>query len=542
MSEVPARPVNHFMRRFFPALVILIAGAVLVAIANWPGNQADASSLNMGKMLTVIIALICLFVWGMRFSGLKRLHVLLATLGVFLAFFACFKIPSMDGRFFPIIAPRNWVQDLFLGGSPETILENHRINTPKADVPAKLEIQENDWPEYRGGGRDGIVRKTTLSPDWGKNPPKELWRQPIGGGYAAFSVANGFLVTIEQRRDEEAVVCYQASTGREVWVCKWPTLFKEQLGGDGPRATPTIAHGDVFALGAKGRLVCVDGNTGTEKWAVETLENNQNIQWAMSGSPLVVDDLVIVNPGAQNEESKGKAVRAYNRKTGDFVWATGTRPAGYCSPELAQISGQRMILMLDATGLSGIDIVTGAELWRFGWPTYQGINVAQPLVIGSNRVCVSSGYNTGGVMLEVTQGDGGKWNVKEVWRTKTSVMRSKFMSPVVYENHAYGLNDGIMECVDLNTGKQVWKDERTAKRGEAYGHGQILLVQDSGLIVVLTEYGELALVRATPEKYEELGRIQALKRGKKTWNNPAMVGNIIYLRNEEEMAAYELAK
>ncbi len=539
MSEVVVKSPSRFMRRVFPVAVVALAGAVLLAVVNWPGNQADASALSMAKMLTVIVAGVCLFVWGLRWSGFGRLNVLLGTLGLFAAFFAVFRIPSMDGRFFPIIVPRDWVKDLLLGGSADTVLEDHRKTMPKADVPAKLEVQPGDMPEYRGINRDGVVKNVNLSADWSKTPPKELWRQPVGGGYAAFATANGFLVTIEQRRDEEAVVCYQAATGREAWVCKWKALFKEQLGGDGPRATPTIAGGDVFALGATGHLVCIDGNTGAEKWAVETLEGNRNLMWAMSGSPLVVDDLVIVNPGAQTEDSQGKAVRAYDRTTGKPAWAVGNQQAGYSSPQLGTLDGKRQLLLLDATGVAGYDLAAGAQLWRFGWPTQQGINTAQPLVVGKNRVSVSAGYGMGGAMIEVTQA-GGQWNVKEVWRTKNTVMRSKFATPVVQGDFAYGLNDGIMACVDLTTGKEVWKDDRRAKRGEAYGHGQLLLVQDSGLIVVLTEYGELVLVRATPEKFEELGRVQALTRGKKTWNNPAMVGNVIYVRNEEEMAAYEL--
>src|SRR5262249_5347681 len=162
---------------------------------------------------------------------------------------------------------------------------------------------------------------------------------------------------------------------------------------------------------ANGRLVCVDGNTGTEKWAVETLENNQNLQWAMSGSPLVVDDLVIVNPGAQNAENRGKAVRAYHHETGKLVWESGSSTAGYSSPQAGVIDGVRQLLLLDGTGVAGYDIATGRQWWRFGWPVNRDINVSQPLVAGKTRVSVSSGYGVGGVMLEVTKSEY-EWNVK----------------------------------------------------------------------------------------------------------------------------------
>jgi outer membrane protein assembly factor BamB len=372
-----------------------------------------------------------------------------------------------------------------------------------------------------------------------------IWKQPVGGGYASFAFANGFLVTIEQRRDREVVVCYEAATGKEVWSTSWDTRFEERLGGPGPRATPTIAGGDVFALGAKGRLVCLNGADGKEKWAVETLENNNNVEWAMSGSPLVVDNLVIVNPGAQTEEAKGRAVRAYDRTRGNEVWAAGTHKAGYASPQLATLGGVKQVLIFDAGGLGGYELTKGTELWRFPWPTYMGINVAQPIVVDDKTVFISSDYSgeaTGGALLRVTQSDG-KWSATEAWRTKNTVMRSKFNSPVRRTtpegDYVFGLNDpGKLECVDLKTGKLVWKDDRRERRGEAFKQGQILLCDD--LIVALTEFGELVLVEATPAAFRELGRIDALTTRTKTWNPPTMARGRVYVRNEEEMACYDL--
>ncbi|MBO0698420.1 MAG: PQQ-like beta-propeller repeat protein, partial [Zavarzinella sp.] len=449
---------------------------------------------------------------------------------------------SMNGKFLPIFVTRNWVQDAFLGGSPDTVLEEHRQAQGKAEGGADLSVRPGDSPAYRGVNRDGIVTGPVILRDWSKTPPKEVWRQPVGGGYAGFSVANGFLVTIEQRRDREVVSCYQASTGKEVWTTGWDTRFEEALGGPGPRATPTVDGGDVFAVGATGRLVCLDGKDGHEKWAVETLKDNANVTWAQSGSPLVVDNLAIVNPGAQTDAAKGRAVRAYDRATGNLVWAAGNHPTGYCSPQLATLGGKRQVLIFDAAGLAGYDLAAGAELWRFSYPTYMGINVAQPIVLDDSSVVLAAGYDVGGARIKVTE-SGGKWTAAQVWRTKNSVMRWKFASGV-YKKHAngdyaYGLNDGILECVDLKAGKQVWKDDRRAKAGEAFGHGQILLYDD--LIVALTEYGELVLVDATPDAFRELGRFQALNKGPKTWNTPAIAHGRIYVRNEEQMACFDFA-
>jgi len=531
--------------RLFPLLVVAVVAGVWLAAEYLTGTNVNSSNVSMAKMGAVLFGLGLILLWALRMPWWRKRYVWSTVFVILGLSFALFRYEGMNGNFLARFVPRNWVQDLVLGGSADTLLERHRQTQGKADGLADLTIQPNDWPEYRGPKRDGIVFGPKIARDWRANPPKEVWRQPIGAGWAAFSIANGFLVTIEQRRDQEVVACYEAPTGKEVWTASWETRFSEQLGGIGPRATPTIAGGDAFAFGAKGRLVCLDGKNGQEKWAVETLADNENITWAMSGSPLVVDDLVIVNPGAQSESAAGRAVRAYDRKTGKEVWAAGKKKAGYSSPHLATLGGKKQVLVFDGVGLGGYDLNSGTELWRFPWATYQGINVAQPIVVDDKTVFIASDYGgeaTGGVLLRIAEA-GGTWTATQVWRTKSTVMRCKFTSPVRRTDSkgdfVYGLNDGYLECIDLKTGKQMWKDERRPRMGEGFGHGQILLCDD--LIVGLTEEsGELVLVEATSEEFRELGRIPAMKRGSKTWNNPAMAGGRVYIRNAEEMACYDL--
>ncbi len=542
----PAKRPGAFVR-LFPFIVLAIAAAVLSTAWKYPGNSLDESSRSMIKIFTIFISFATILVWALRKSGWRKRTVWLSALLVIGLPMFIWKPTSMSGRFFPIFVERNWVQDLFMGGSAETLLKKHRQQQGKVEGPADLSVREGDVPDYRGTNRDGIVIGPKLERDWSKNPPKEIWRQPVGGGYASFVSANGFLVTIEQRRDpdegwdREVVTCYEAASGKEVWSAGWDARFSERLGGDGPRATPTIAHGDVFAFGAKGRLVCLDGRDGKERWAVETLEGNKNLMWGMSGSPLVVDDLVIVNPGAQTPEAHGTAIRAYNRTTGQLKWQTGSSATAYSSPQLGTLNGVRQVLIFDAYGLSGLEPATGKLLWRTDWKTDYDINVAQPLVVSDDTVMIASGYHKGGSLVRITK-EGETWKAAQAWRTKNKSLLYKFTSGVrsksAERDFVYGLNEGILECVDLKTGRQVWQDERRAKAGEAFGHGQILLCDD--LIVVLTEYGELVLVEATPAEFKELGRIQALTKGPKTWNVPTMVGGKIYIRNEEEMACYDL--
>lgn len=544
MSDPTPRPRAGLVRRLLPTFAVAVGVVALLAAWGAPGI-ADSDRVRIPLIAGLLIAFTLLLLWLLRPLGPGRKVVSLGLLWLVGLAMLVWRPSSMDGNFSPILVARNWVQDLFLGGSPDAILERHRQEQGTAGGPADLTIKPGDWPGYRGANRDGVATGPTLARDWSKSPPREIWRQPVGGGYASFAIANGFLVTIEQRREREVVVCYEAATGKEVWATGWNARFEERLGGPGPRATPTIAHGDVFALGAKGRLVCLNGADGKERWAVETLEDNNNIEWAMSGSPLVVDDLVIVNPGAQTEAAGGKAVRAYHRQTGKEVWAAGSHKAGYASPHLAILGGTRQVLIFDAAGLGGYELTKGTELWRFPWPTYMGINVAQPIPIDDQTVFISSDYSgeaVGGALLRIKPAQG-RWSVEQVWRTKNTVMRCKFNSPVRRTqpegDYVYGLNDpGKLECVDLKTGKLMWKDDRRERHGEAFKQGQILLQDD--LIVALTEFGELVLVEATPAAFRELGRIDALKKGPKTWNTPAMAHGRVYVRNEEEMACFDL--
>jgi outer membrane protein assembly factor BamB len=332
---------------------------------------------------------------------------------------------------------------------------------------------------------------------------------------------------LEQRGENEAIVCYDIDTGHERWRYAYPAHFAETLGGEGPRSTPTISQGEVFSLGAKGMLVCLNGSTGKPKWSVNILEGNDNIIWGMAGSPLVYDRVVVVNPGAQNKSTSGKALVAYDRSTGKPVWSAGDRRAGYSSPMLATIAGTRQIVLFDGQGLGGYDAKTGKELWQFKWDeTLNGINVAQPLILENDRVFISSGYGIGCALVQVSR-SGDQWSATQVWKNKA--MRCRFNNPVVYKGDIYGLDEGLLVCLDPNTGQRKWREGR-------YGHGQLLLSGD--LLVILSETGQLALVEANPQRYRELGSFPAIEG--KTWNYLALMDGKAFVRNHLEMACYDL--
>jgi outer membrane protein assembly factor BamB len=419
--------------------------------------------------------------------------------------------------------------------TPQEMLAAHLKSQENTPPPASVRASpgsEADFPEYRGRKRDGVLRGPGLSRDWQSQPPRRLWRQPCGGGYAAFAVVGNAAVTIEQREDEdgqnkEVVVCYDTDTGKQRWTYAYPALFAEWMGGPGPRATPTIAGEEVFSLGATGQLVCLELRTGKYRWSTDILKDNDNLKWGMSGSPLVYDDVVVVNPGSQRASARGRAVVAYRRDNGKEVWRGGAARAGYCSPMLATLANERQVLIFDAEGVAGYGAQTGKELWRYPWVTQEGINVAQPIVVEGDRVFISSGYGVGGAMLQVAQ-EGGKWSVRPLWQSVK--MACKFSNPVAYQGYLYGLSEGTLVCLDQKTGQRQW-------RGERYGHGQLLLSGD--LLLVLSEEGELILVEATPAENRVLATFPNALKGK-TWNNPALAEGRLYIRNHNEMACYEL--
>ncbi|MFL5328927.1 MAG: PQQ-binding-like beta-propeller repeat protein [Gemmataceae bacterium] len=406
------------------------------------------------------------------------------------------------------------------------VIQAHRQSQGGGNVAVSMNLDASDFPEYRGVRRDGVVTGPELRRDWSK-PPRILWKQPCGEGYAGFAVVDELAVTIEQRGDDEAVVAYQTSTGRELWQHRYPTRFSEALGGDGPRATPTVHDGNVYALGAAGRLTCLDARTGKLIWAADILADNENIPWGMSGSPLVDDKLVIVNPGSQRESAKGRALVAYDRLTGKEVWHGGDTQAGYSSPMFAMLGGMRQVILFDADVVAGYDPSNGQKLWSFKYPSYQGINVAQPLVLSDDRVLISAGYNYGSAMINVKR-DAKKWSAEQLW--KSNRLRCKFTSPVEFEGHVYGLDDGILVCLDAQTGSQKWK-------GERYGHGQLL--REGNTLVIFAETGFLAEVEASPEKYHELGRVRVFDETK-NWNPFALARGRAYQRNHREMACVDM--
>jgi outer membrane protein assembly factor BamB len=379
--------------------------------------------------------------------------------------------------------------------------------------------KDNDWPGFRGPERNGIVFGTRIKSDWTASPPVELWRKPVGPGWSSFAVHGDLVYTQEQRGNDEVVACYNLSNGKPVWRHSDAARFWESNAGAGPRGTPTLSNGRVYTLGATGILNVLDAGDGAVKWSRNAASDTKTKipGWGFSGSPLVVGDKVIV-------ATAGKLV-AYDLATGEPRWFGPDGGAGYSSPQLSTINGVQQILLVGGTGVTSVTPNDGKVLWEHKW---EGVPIVQPAVMSNGDVLISVSESSGIRNLAVAQGPNG-WTVQERWTTEE--LNPYFNDFVVRDGYAYGFNWNKLSCIDLKDGSRKWK-------GGQYGHGQIILLSDQKLLLVVSELGDLALVKADPNQFTELGRVPAIKG--KTWNHPVLVRDVLLVRNGEEMAAFRL--
>ena len=381
-----------------------------------------------------------------------------------------------------------------------------------------------DWPGFRGPGRAGIVRGTQIETDWSRSPPVELWRRAIGPACSSFAVRGDFLYTQEQRGDDEIVACYKVTTGELVWRHGDAARFWDSHTGPGPRSTPTVKDGRVYTLGATGILNVLDADDGAVIWSRNAADDTEvripSYWWGFTSSPLVIDDLVIV-------ATSGSLV-AYDLATGEPRWfgpASGT--TSYSSPHLMTIGGIPQVLLLSYSGAVSVAPADGTLLWEHAWQ--EGVRIVQPALTAEGDVLMSAGEGNGLRRLAIGNGPGG-WTVEERW---TSIgLKPSHSDFVVHDGHAYGFDGSFLASIDLEDGERRWK-------GGRYGSGQLVLLADQDLLLVVSERGEVALVRAAPDRFEELARFPAIEG--KSWNHPVLVGDVLLVRNTQEMAAFRLS-
>jgi outer membrane protein assembly factor BamB len=403
-----------------------------------------------------------------------------------------------------------------------------RVELPSATNRAYVTPTNDDFPRYLGPDGTGVLANIRIAGDWTKTPPRVVWRRPVGEGWGGFVIVGQFAFTQEQRDDKECVCCYRLESGEPVWVHEDHTRYTG-IGGPGPRATPAFANGRLYTVGATGILNCLGAIDGRPIWSVNFLAENhaQNDVHGTCASPLVDDERVIVCPTGE----AGPSLVAYHAMDGKRLWATGTDRASYSSPMIATLAGVRQILLDNQTGITGHDASTGKVLWTAEWVNPEGINAGQALVgaAGPDTVLLSSAYGKGVAVFHVGRSSDGQWSAEEVWSNIN--LKAKFSTPVLYRGNIYGLDDGILTCLDPTNGKRRWKDGR-------YGHGQLLLAGDR--LLVQTEAGPVVLVEPSPGGLKERGRVEALTS--KTWNTLALAGRWLLVRNDKEAVGIELPK
>lgn len=499
--------------RWWPAFFILAAAAgALTWIWGWYG--VSRQDRNIAAAQVIVFGAVLLLLWlvvlsrapqRIRWSVLGGFVGLIIFIGVF------FRIRGVTGDLLPILEFR-W--------------KNRATRSVEsfARLPANQVIRTstNDYPQFLGPNRNAQVAGPKLARDWNANPPRLIWRQPIGAAWSGFAIVADHAVTQEQRGDDEMVVCYDLLSGKMIWSHADKAHYFTTIAGEGPRATPTILSNRVYSLGATGLLDCLDLGTGRLLWSKDIIKENQSHipEWGLSGSPLVIDKLVVVSAGGH----EGHSLVAYDRESGQLVWSGGDDGAGFSSPCLATLGGAPQILIFNAHSLAAHAINSGKVLWDYPWPGGHP-HVAMPVILPENQVLISSGYGTGSEVVKI-QADK-KWLPRRLW--KSTRLKAKFTNVVFRDGYIYGLDDGILVCLDASNGELKWKEGR-------YGHGQVIL--DDDLLLVMGESGDLILIEPVPVEHRRLASFAILSG--KTWNPPALAGEYLLVRNDKEAACYQL--
>lgn len=507
----------------------LFGMAVLLSVAvAFLADKSAAVLLFMPGLLLVMTAWAAgLFVMR-SWQPKRRQWALAGAICLIWAPFLLVRTQGVGGDFQPELAWR-WTP------TPEQkyLLDPDRTGKPPSGVGDGhgLTFGPGDWPGFRGPNRDGDLPEMRIATDWEASPPTLLWRRRIGPAWSSVAAVGDRLFTQEQRGPQEAAVCLDAASGGTMWSHEDRARHEDGQGGAGPRATPTFAEGQIFTLGATGILNCLDADTGERKWFRDIAADagTKVPVWGFSSSPLVAEKVVVVFAGSESSDSE-KTLLAYHADSGELAWSAPAGKFSYCSPQLATLGGEPQLLLLSDRGLCAFDPSSGALLWRHPTSAAQaGIPLTvQPRVLGGNRILFDAGADVGTALINVDHG-AGTWTPQELWVSRQ--LKPSFNDFVVYGDAIFGFDGRVFACLDLPSGKRRWK-------GGRYGSGQVLLLSDQPLLVVVTETGEVVLVEADPDRHRELGRFQAVHG--KTWNHPVIAHGHLYVRNAEEIACYQL--
>ncbi|MEO1529700.1 MAG: PQQ-binding-like beta-propeller repeat protein [Planctomycetota bacterium] len=452
---------------------------------------------------------------------LNRSIVAIATFSVTLLFWSQLRMQGVDGDLNSEFVWRwgSTDEEIFLSG----LSRSYDVS----ELALEIRTSPQDCPEFRGRSRDGSLRGVSIRSDWPQAGLPEVWRRRIGPGWSSFIVIGDWLFTQEQRADQEMVSAYDARTGEERWCFGDANRFKESISGVGPRATPTFSEGRLFTTGPSGTVQCLESTTGTQIWRRSLVDDTgaDVPMWGFSSSPLVYGDNVVVFSGA----GPGKSLVSYDRETGEMRWSAGRGYLSYSSPHLVVLHDVPQILMMTEQGIASYVPETGEMLWEHGWELGGGAaRIVQPATVG-NDILIGTGYGLGTTRVSVLF-EGDQWNTEERWKSRA--LKPYFNDFVVANNYLYGFDKNIFTCVDLDTGNRMWKRGR-------FGHGQVVLIEDDNLLLILSESGELVLLKVNSEELDLLHRFPALNG--KTWSHPVIANGRLYVRNSVEAACFDIS-
>ncbi len=526
-------PAMRWVRYFAHGLLVVIWLLAFALIAWVYANPRNGSGMRLALTAAPLaLATFLTLAWFLLFGPARlaiRVGVAVGVLATLVVAAGLFRLEEVDGGLRPRFVWR-W------SPTADRLLAPATVENPTDATGIDLTTTSSlDFPQFLGPSRNLGLDQLELVVNWDHAPPRLLWKQPIGAGWSAFVAVNGYAVTQEQRDDQELVTCYEIETGRLVWASGVTTRHETTMGGPGPRATPCIAQGLVYAQGATGILRCLDGATGAEQWRHDlcaeagVADDSLGVAWGRAGSPLIVDGKVIA-PFGGPEGGPYHSLIAFDARQGTEIWRAGNYQISYASPARVRLLDTEQILFVVEDRVCGFDPDTGAILWEFPWSgsSTGAANVSNAVAVEPDRVLLSKGYGQGSALIRIEKTPDNTWRASALWENGV-VMKTKFSNVVVFDGFVYGLDDVILECLELETGKRRWKRGR-------YGYGQLLRVGPT--LLVLGEQGQLAAVAARPDEYTELAQLQALEG--KTWNNLCLYGNRLLIRNATEAACYEL--
>ncbi len=412
-------------------------------------------------------------------------------------------------------------------------LDRTQVDAAKINELAKSQLAEQkaagaDWPQWRGPNRDGVSTETGILTIWPEAGPKQLWEAKVGEGFASVVVSRGRVFTIFQDGEKEAVVAWNAETGKQLWRFSYPCHYKNSY-GNGPRSTPSIDGDLLYAVGATGLMHCLKAFTDEPKgeplWSKDLLEQFGAAvpKWGVAFSPLVEGDRVFIMPGGP----KGNSLAALDKRTGAVLWKKHDDLASYSSPIAATIHGERQILFLTGSRLVSVRPDTGAHLWEFPWPIENECNIATPIAVG-DYVFISSFYGRGCALLEIDQ-HAGAWQANLVYKNRK--MRNHLASCVRHKDHLYGFDDSTLTCMNFRTGEVAWKE-----RG--FDKGSLICVNDQ--LIVYGANGLLALAEANPQEYVEKSRFQFSPQMNSCWSVPVVANGRLYVRDQEKLVCFDV--